>query len=213
MKDLTQEVGAKPTNEDGRVRYEANPFWDELEMDVKRKRRSVRTTDPKVMLNIKTGEQEGILEVSTWQDYDADQFLKIFLRHMNVFFDVSKNGQKLFEYALFESGRNKDRDAIFLHPKDVDKYHKRMGRSGFSPASFYRAADELCKRDILARSEVSWRFFINPKIFWNGSRVKFITELRKRPEVYLPGETDPTGSDGIDFGDFDDGETLEPFRD
>jgi hypothetical protein len=165
------------------------------------------------MMNVTTGEQENILEVSTWHDYEADQFIKVYLKHLNVFFDISKNGQKLFEYSLFEAGRNKNRDAIFLHPKDTDKYHKAMGRSGFSPASFYRAADELCRLGILARSDVSWRFFINPSIFWNGSRVRFITELRKKPEVYAPGEADPTGNDGIDFDEFGDGEPLEPFRD
>lgn len=213
MKDLTQQVEAEAGVDLARVRYDANPFWEDLDMEVKRKRRAVKTEDPRVMLNVKTGEQESVLEVSTWEDYDANQFIKVFLRHLNVFFDISKNGQKLFEYALFEAGRNKNRDAIFLHPKDTDKYHKAMGRSGFSQASFYRAADELCRLRILGRSDVSWRFFINPNVFWNGSRVRFVTELRKRPEVYLPGEADPTGSDGIDFNDFDDDETLEPFRD
>lgn len=213
MNDLTQPIAAKPTDDLARVRHTANPFWEALTMDVRRKRQKVKTEDTKVMMNITTGEQEGVLEVSTWEDYEADQFIKVYLRHLNVFFDISKNGQKLFEYALHEAGRNKNRDAIFLHPKDTDKYHKAMGRSGFSPASFYRAADELCRLEILARSDVSWRFFINPKIFWNGSRVRFITELRKRPEVYLPGEADPTGGDGIDFDEFGDGEPLEPFRD
>lgn len=213
MKDLTQPVGAEPTDDLARVRYQANPFWDDLTMDIRRKRTKVKTEDPKVMMNIRTGEQEGVLEVSTWQDYEADQFIKVYLRHLNVFFDISKNGQKLFEYALCEAGRNKNRDAIFLHPKDTDKFHKAMGRSGFSQASFYRAADELCRLRILGRSDVSWRFFINPQVFWNGSRVRFITELRKLPEVYRPGEIDPTGSVGIDFAEFDDGEVLKPFAD
>ena len=44
-------------------------------------------------------------------------------------------------------------------------------------------------------------------MFWNGDRARFITEMKAAPQLFAPGEEDPTGSDGIDFAE------LAPFKD
>lgn len=204
MKDLTA-GGTVPTEEDfAREKHEANPFWESLQIDTHKKRVRLKGDNgPKAIVSLRTGEKEGLTEVSRIYEVDADKFVKVFLRHLTVFFDISKNGQKLFEFALAEAGRNKNKDALFLHPKDADRYHVMMGRKGYSQASFYRAAEELCRAQILARSDVPGKFFINPAIFWNGDRVDFITELRKAPQIYGPGEVDPVGGDGISWPESD----------
>lgn len=178
--------------EDARTKHQTNPFWQDLQMEIhRRKLRLHADSGPKAIVSLGTGEKEGVAEVSRIIEVDGDQFIKVFTRYLTVFFEISKNGQKLFEYALAEAAKNKNQDALLLHPKDADRYHKSVGRSGYSQASFYRAADELCVSRILARSDVSWKFFINPAIFWNGSRVDFITELRKAPQLYSPGQASP----------------------
>lgn len=208
MKDLTGEEGTVLTTDKARARYQENPFWDNLEMDThKRRVRLKGENGPKALVSMGTGEREGVAEVSRVYEVDGEKFIKVFTRYLTVFFDISKNGQKLFEFALFEAGRNKNKDSLFLHPKDADRYHKAMGRSGYSQASFYRAADELCTAEILARSDVAWKFFINPGVFWNGDRVDFITQLRKAPEIYARGEVDPVGGDGVEWPE------PEPFSD
>jgi hypothetical protein len=204
MKDLVKDEGTVSEADKARVKHETNPFWDLLEMDVhKRKIRLKGDNGPKAIVSLGTGEKEGVAEVYRVQEVDGDRFIKVYTRYLTVFFDMSKNAQKLFEFALYEAGRNKNKDTLFLHPKDADRYHKTMGRSGYSQASFYRAADELCGKEIFARSDVAGKFFINPAVFWNGDRVEFITELRKAPQIYGPGEVDPVGGDGVQWPEGD----------
>jgi hypothetical protein len=211
MKDLTQEKGLEAQEAGGRVRYAANPFWEDLVMETRFKRAKLKTDDPRALVSMKTGQSEGVVEVARVYEVDSDKFVKVFTRYLHAFFDVSKNGQRLFEYALAEAGKNPNRDTIHLHPKDADRYHKGMGRGGYSQASFYRAADELCDVQILARGDVPGRFFVNPAIFWNGDRAKFVTELRKSPQLYAPEELDPTQVESEGWAV--DWDALEPFSD
>lgn len=194
---VVEEAKTVSAEERAKTKHQTNPFWELLQIEKHKRRTELKSeSGPKALVSLATGEREGVTEVSRVYEVDGDRFIKVFTRYLTVFFDISKNGQKLFEFALNEASRNKNKDSLFLHPKDADRYHKAMGRSGYSQASFYRAADELCEAGIFARSDVTWKFFINPAIFWNGDRVDFITQLRKSPEYFAPGETDPTGDDG-----------------
>ena len=42
MKELTQPIGGEAVETGARVRYAANPFWDELMMETKRKRTTLK---------------------------------------------------------------------------------------------------------------------------------------------------------------------------
>jgi hypothetical protein len=46
--------------------------------------------------------------------------------------------------------------------------------------SFSRGLKELLKNNFIAHSETPNKFWINPHLFFNGNRVKFITEYVKR---------------------------------
>lgn len=212
MKDAADEGGTVSTvnrevvseADKARMKHAENPFWEGLQMATYRRKAKLRGDNgPKALVTLGTGEREGVTEVSRIVEVDGDQFIKMFSRYLFVWFDISKNGQRLFEFALYEASRNKNKDALWLHPKDADKYHKGMGRSGYSQASFYRAADELCGAQILARAEVAWKFFINPGVFWNGDRVEFIAELRKAPQIIGPDEQDRHAIGGIEWPDPD----------
>ena len=78
------------------------------------------------------------------------------------------------------SDRTRKKDVIYLHAKEADRYHKANRSTGYSPASFYRAIDELISKGIIARSTLPHMFWINPAIFWNGDRLRFITEYDTR---------------------------------
>ena len=71
----------------------------------------------------------------------------------------------------------------------------------------YRAIIELTEAGLIADADTPWKYFINPAVFWNGDRARFITEMKAAPQLFAPGEEDPTGSDEIDFAE------LAPFKD
>lgn len=208
MKDLAQEIAVQGQKDSPRVRYAANPFWESVGMEMKRKRTVLKGEDgPKALVSIGTGQREGVVEVTKVYEVDAERFVKVFTKHLSVFFDLTQNGLRLFEYVLFSVGQTHSKDTIHMHPKDADKYHKTMGRKGYSRASFYRAIIELTEAGLIADADTPWKYFINPAVFWNGDRARFITEMKAAPQLFAPGEEDPTGSDGIDFAE------LAPFKD
>jgi len=204
MKDTEYEAGGTVAGTGDRRKYAVNPFWEAVQMETKRKRISLQGEDgPKALVSLATGQREGVVEVTRAYEVDADRFVKVFTRHLSVFFDLSQNGLRLFEYVLFEVGRDHSKDAIHMHPKDADRYHQAAGRKGYSRSSYYRAVAELCDRGLLAEADIPWKYFINPAVYWNGDRARFVTELRKSPQIYQPGEVDPVGGDGIDWPDPD----------
>jgi hypothetical protein len=45
--------------------------------------------------------------------------------------------------------------------------------------TFYRGLQELLTLEFIAHSSIPNKFWINPHLFFNGNRVKFITEYVK----------------------------------
>lgn len=200
MKDTDYEGDGTVATTEGRQKHTHNPFWDSVPMETKRKRITLHGEDgPKALVSLATGQREGVVEVTRAYEVDADRFVKVFTRHLSMFFDLSQNGLRLFEYVLYEVGKDHSKDAIHMHHKDVDRYHKAAGRKGYSRSSYYRAVSELCDRGLLAEADIPWKYFINPAVYWNGDRAKFVTELRKAPQIYGPGEVDPVGGDGVSW--------------
>lgn len=192
MQELTQPVAGEAVETGGKVRYAVNPFWDTVAMETKRKRTTLKGEDgPRELVSVSTGQREGVVEITKVYEVDADRFVKIFTRHLSVFFDLKQNGLRLFEYVLFVVGQTHNKDFIHMHPLDVERYHKAHGRNGYSRASFYRAVAELSERGLIAEADVPGRYFINPAIYWNGDRARFITEMRQAPQLFAPDEMDP----------------------
>nr|CRY95567.1 hypothetical protein [uncultured prokaryote] len=209
MKELTQPIGGEAVETGARVRYAANPFWDELMMETKRKRTTLKGEDgPKALVSLGTGQREGVVEVTKVYEVDAERFVKVFTRHLSVFFDLSQNGLRLFEYALSVVAKTHNKDAIHMHPIDADRYHKGMGRKGYSRASFYRGVAELIERGLIAESDITGKYFTNPAIYWNGDRARFITEMKQAPQILGPDDPDPTPGSGtfheVPFSDDDE---------
>ena len=49
-----------------------------------------------------------------------------------------------------------------------------------SSATYYRVIEELIAKGFIAPSENTHLFFFNPAIFFNGDRVRFVTEIRRK---------------------------------
>lgn len=174
---------------DNKESWETNPFWEAIAIPTRRKR-SILETGDKLLTDRATGVVEGVAEVSRVFEVDSDAFIKVYTRFLHVFFDISKNAQRLFEVVLTETGKKKEQDEIYLHPKTAERYHKeKPNGKGYSQASFYRAVSELIDSGIIARSATGPNlYWINPVIFWNGDRIRFVTEMYKAPQIAGPNE-------------------------
>lgn len=181
-----ERVRARVVEMNGQEAWTSNPFWEAHEIQTRTKRAKL-STEQQMLVNIRTGQTENVAEISKVYEVDSDVFVKVFTRYLNVFFDLSKNAQRLFEVVLYEVGKKPNEDMIYLHPKTADRYHQQVRGGGYSKSSFYRAMDELIEKGILARAaDGPHLFWINGRVFWNGDRVRFITELRRGPEILPP---------------------------
>lgn len=180
-----KKVGAKQ-NEAGE--WITNPFWEGFELTTKKKRTTLQTDEEQVLVGVKTGIATNATEITKVYEVDDEKFLKVFSRFLHVFFDIRKSTQKLFEVVLYEIGKKANQDLVYLHPIQASNYHERRG-SKYSQASFYRSINEMKEVGFIVKSaEGPNLYFVNPAIFWNGDRIKFITEIYKSPQITSPSD-------------------------
>ena len=172
------------TDESGKTKWERNPFWGAFELSTRRKKETINE-DGLVVLNTSTGDRTATAEVSRIFEVDRDRFVKVFASHLKVFFDLSSTGIKLLQVIMHEMGQEPNSDFVYLSATSVVTHLKGEGKK-YSQASYYRARDELLEKGFIAESVRTHIYWINPALFWNGDRVKFITELRPAPVVLPP---------------------------
>jgi hypothetical protein len=151
-----------------------NPFIPNLLIKKGNKNVVIAKSD-KAIFSTSTGEVDGdTLFIGTKKELDKDQFVKIFHSHLQAIFDLSKASLKVFSYiaSVTEYG-----DRIIFNLEDCKKY------TGYnSKETIYKSLAELLKADIIARTDASNLFFINPQIFYKGDRIVLVNEYRKKRE-------------------------------
>lgn len=186
------------TDESGKTKWASNPFWGAFELSTRRKKETINE-DGLVVVNTSTGDRTGTAEVSRIFEVDKDRFVKVFADHLKVFFDLSPTGIKLLQVIMHEMGQDPNNDYVYLSASSVVDHLKKTGKK-YSPASYYRARDELLAKGFIAESVRIHIYWINPALFWNGDRVKFITELRPAPEILPPAKsTDSANHEAVDL--------------
>ena len=73
-----------------------------------------------------------------------------------------------------------DGDQVYITEKTISDTLKENGLTAPSSATYYRVIDELIAKGFIAPSTNTPLFFINPAIFFNGDRVRFVTEIRRK---------------------------------
>lgn len=114
--------------------------------------------------------QSGVTTSYTVQEteLDRDESVKLFklaeIRQLHKL--LSKPGMELFLFVLGNSVR-KNKDFISLSPRDDHD---------MSSASYHRGVESLITNSLLAKRK-NGEYWINPHLFFPGSRVKALKEL------------------------------------
>jgi|DEB19_MinimDraft_2_1074335.scaffolds.fasta_scaffold02221_1 hypothetical protein len=108
---------------------------------------------------------------------DKEKFVKLYTTHLRVFFELTANSNKLLQYILHKvQTEAQGKDTIYLGFEDADEFYTshnlKIGRS-----TFFKGMKELIEKGFLAKSNLPNIYFINPKLFFNGDRVEFITKF------------------------------------
>lgn len=153
-----------------RIRYETNPLVQLREIVIKE--RTVKVGSARELVDTGTGEVHAVNAIFQRKMVDGERFAKIYLDGLAKTFGLSKTAQRVFQSILMLC--EKDTDSIWLNFMLVSKNDPEMPES-----TFYRGLRELLKHEFIAHSDIPNKFWINPHLFFNGDRVRFITEYVK----------------------------------
>lgn len=158
--------------------FRENPFLDGVGYNQKR-RTEVLYDGHQAVIHNETGEVlEDHLSVARVRMVDADQFVKVYLANLHVFFDLGRPAQRVAEFVFHQVGhRALGRGEVLLTFWEYEEYF--AGRSGGTRPTWQRGLQELAAKNLIAKSPAANVWWINPAVMFNGDRARFITEIRR----------------------------------
>lgn len=159
--------------------YKENPFLDGVGYATRRKT-EVLFDGRQAVISNDTGEViEDHLAVARVRVVETDQFVKVYLQNLHVFFDLSKAAQRVAEFVLRQVGsRAIGRGEVLLAFNEYESYFE--NRSGGTRPTWLRGLQELAEKNLIAKSPTRGVYYINPAVMFNGDRARFITEIRRK---------------------------------
>lgn len=151
-------------------RHPVNPLIQPRELVLKE--RTVKVGSARELIDISTGEVTNVNAIYQRKIVDQERFAKIYLDGVAKTFGLSKTAQRVFQIILKVC--EKDTDRIYLNFMSATKHDE-----GLLERTYHRGLLELLEAGFLAYSDLPNMFWINPHLFFNGDRVKFITEYVK----------------------------------
>lgn len=165
-------------------KYEDNPFIADGRFHVPTRAKHTRldTAGPLALTDSKTGETVDVAEVRRVREVDSDRFVKLFVSQLNVFFELKPGTLKLMTALIDELSQAKyaNGDLIYVNYNQVRRYFDRNESKMMARSTFMLSLTELVEKGFIAPSTLPNLWYINPAIFFNGDRIRFITEIRKK---------------------------------
>ena len=173
--EVAQHTGVKSA-----PKYQLSPFIDRL--TVKTRGRKVTVARGSALVDMSTGEIEGLTEIAQIVEVDEGQFVKLFTQDLAIWFDLNKAGMRVFGALLTIVQQSSiGRDIVFF-----DVRSEALAAFKISKSMFYRGLDELIEKGFIARHLSPGWYFTNPAMFFNGNRARFVREYR----LNAPKQTD-----------------------
>lgn len=153
-----------------KIKYDKNPLIVPKELVFKEK--TVKIGSARELIDVETGEVSNVTAIYQRKIVDSERFAKIYLDGLSKTFGLTKTALKVFQVIL--KSCEKDSDQIYLNFALASKIDEQM-----IERTYHRGLLELLKNGYIAYSDLPNKFWINPHLFFNGDRVKFITEYVK----------------------------------
>lgn len=161
-------------------RYDENPFLSEQNTVISTRKKSVVVgRDDDVWLNQETGE-ERTTNVVAIREVDDAQFVKLFTQNIGLMLDLTAAGNKAFVFLLWAVQKAVSRDFVSLGNYELEEFLKENQAYKMSEPTMRRGLSELVRAKIIAHSKKSGNYFINPNFVFNGNRIRFINEIRRK---------------------------------
>lgn len=163
-------------------RYAENPFVSEdgFRIPVRNKTEVIQTDGPAAVMV--GDEQIAVAQIRKITTVDSEPFVKLFTTELNRFFDLTPTALRIVTILIQDIGKIRlgQGDQVYLTEKSLAETLEGHGMKPPSSATYYRAMEELIAKGFIAPTTNPPLFFINPAIFFNGDRIRFVTELRRK---------------------------------
>lgn len=159
-----------------------SPFVEGLIIDTKRRFDHVGQCKNKAIVNMKDYKIENDeLFLISKKEVETEDFIKVFTKNLRILFDLTPAAIKLFCYLATEV---KYEDKVYLNKVECLEY------TGFKKSTLFKAIKELKENNIIADTNaVSW-YYINPAIFYKGSRISLIEQYVDKEMEKFKKESD-----------------------
>lgn len=144
----------------------------------KNKYTQVETNGPLAITDTKSGESVSVAQVRKVELVDSDKFVKLYIANLDAFFDLKPGTIRIMTAVLSEvaDARNAHGDTIYLNYNRVKEYFSAKGTKPPARPTFFSAMAEMVEKGFIAPSVDTNLWFINPTIFFNGDRIRFVNE-------------------------------------
>lgn len=166
-----------------RKKYRENPFVDgRFTVAMRNKSEVLDTAGPMQLVASQTGEAIDVAEIRRVKTIDTERFVKLFVGQLDAFFDLKPGTVRLMTALIDElsQARYAHGDTIYLNYARVSDYFERHNAKPPAKATFFSSMAELTEKGFVAPSVDTNLWFVNPAIFFNGDRIRFVTELRRK---------------------------------
>lgn len=186
-KNQTDETEKKEKRYDTSIlkkKYEESPFIaeDRFKIPIKKKGIKMDTAGPLAIMDTSTGEMKEVSEIRRITEVDGEQFVKLYTAHLGAFFDLKPGTHKLVYALLDELGKSRyaNGDTIYINYDQIVRYYDKVSAKAPAKSTYMLALAELTEKGFVAPSKDRNLWFINPALFFNGNRVRFVNEFRKK---------------------------------
>lgn len=168
----------------GIVQYSENPFLEKLHVPVTKK---FKNHESGIFMSgtaqQTTGEAVEVAAITRVENVDEEKFVKLYTDELRHFFNLKPSTQRVLQVVLVELQKRKDKDSIYLDYKHSMEYFTKEKnaddkKTSMSRATFHNCVKELIENDFIAESTYQNQYFINPRLFYNGSRLRLVREFR-----------------------------------
>lgn len=194
-------------------KYKENPFMRSDGSGVvvyKNKTARVDTTGPLALTDTHTGEHIAGAQIRRVELVDSEKFVKLYVANLDAFFDLKPGTIRIMTAVLSEvaDARNAHGDTIYLNYNRVKEYFESKDMKAPARPTFFSAMAEMVEKGFVAPSVDTNLWFINPTIFFNGDRIRFVNEYVRVKKTRLQALED-AGQQALPF-DPETGEIHQP---
>lgn len=157
-----------------------NPFLEQLVSSVQKGTKKILAgrADNTLLVDSKTGDVTGHGVFMIEKPIEKNKFTKLYEEGLRVIYGLSKTALKVFSYIAQSITPNKD--FIFF---DSDDCAKSLGFK--QNLSINQGLSELIENKFIARTEKTYKFYINPNMFFNGDRLTIIKTYKKTEDTNI----------------------------